>query len=224
MTAHPTGIGAVELPNGWTAHRLAALIEQRRTRVAVKPDHEYRLLGVKWYGEGVFHRETVTSETSDATVLQPVTPGDLIYNRLFAWKGSFGLVPEEFGGCFVSGEFPLFYARAGHDIRFVAYYFQQPWFWDYIAAESTGATAISRNRWREERLRNLVVPVPPLAVQRRIAEHLDDEFGRIRKLLRVFSSAFPPVEGSLPALLIERRNALVTQAVTGQLDVAKAAA
>lgn len=217
-------MGSVELPDGWSAHRLAALVEQRRITVPVRPDREYRLLGVRWYGDGVFHRETVTSETSDATALQPVTPGDLIYNRLFAWKGSFGLVPEEFRGCFVSGEFPLFCTRSGHDIRYVAYYFQQPWLWDYIAAESTGATAISRNRWREERLRNLVVPVPPLTAQQEIADYLDDEFGRIRKLLRVFSSAFPPIEGSLPALLLERRNTLVTHAVTGQLDLAKASA
>lgn len=220
---YATGLGALELPEAWETLRLAALVEQRRTAVPVVDDREYRLLGVRWYGDGVFHRETVTSDTSEAKTLQPVIPGDLIYNRLFAWKGSFALVPNDFEGCYVSGEFPLFTARPGHDIRFVAYYLQQPWLWEYIAAESTGATAISRNRWREERFRNLVVPVPPTHVQREIADFLDVEFARIGKLLSVFSSASPPAEGTLPALLLERRSALVTQAVTGTTPVEKAA-
>lgn len=224
MRANVTGIGEVELPQGWIAHRLAALVEQKRERVQVLPECEYKLLGVKWYGHGVFHRETVTSESSEATHLQPVTAGDFIYNRLFAWKGSFALVTDEFSGCYVSTEFPLFHARAGHDIRYVAYYFQQPWLWDYIAAESTGATAVSRNRWLEERLRSTVVPVPPLATQAAIADFLDLEFARTQRLLEVFSSAFPPADGTLPALLYERRNALTGLAVTGQLEIAGVAA
>lgn len=224
MKVHVTGIGGIDIPADWEAQRLRALLEQRRITVPVVPGRDYRLLGVRWYGEGVFDRETVSSESSEASVLQPVTPGDLIYNRLFAWKGSFGLVPDESKDRYVSNEFPLFQARAPHDIRFAAYYFQQPWLWDYIAAESTGATAISRNRWREERLRNLVVPVPPPHAQQAIADFLDGEFARTRKLLRAFSSATPPVEGTLPALLIERRNTLVTLSVTGQIDIPGVAA
>ena len=219
MRANLTGLGDLELPEGWVARRLAALVEQRREREQVLPEREYKLLGVKWYGQGVFHRETVTSESSEATHLQPVAPGDFIYNRLFAWKGSFALVTEEFRDCYVSHEFPLFHAREGHDVRYVAYYFQQPWLWEFIAAESTGATAVSRNRWLEERLRSAVVPVPPLSTQVAIAEFLDLEFARTQRLLAVFSSAFPPADRTLPALLYERRSALVNQAVTGQLVV-----
>ncbi len=51
------------------------------------------MLGVKWYGEGTFHRETVMGESLSATHVNPVIPNALIYNRLFAWKGSFAVVP-----------------------------------------------------------------------------------------------------------------------------------
>jgi type I restriction enzyme S subunit len=214
-----SGIGALDLPAGWRAMRLGSMLEQRRETVAVQEDVEYRLLGVRWYGEGAFHRETVTRDTTEAVRLQPVRAGDLIYNRLFAWKGSFGLVPPALGGAYVSGEFPLFSARPGHDIRFVAYYFLQPWVWELISAESTGATAVSRNRWKEESLRAFVVPAPPLDEQIAIADFLDTHTQEIRELLFEFGAALPPAEGSLAALLSERRSALITAAVTGGLPV-----
>ena len=216
-----SGAGPIDLPNGWSVRRLGAMVEQRRTTVAVMPSTEYKLLGVRWYGEGAFLREVVTSESSEATSLQPVIPGDLIYNRLFAWKGSFGLVPDELAGSHVSGEFPLFRARAGHDIRYVAYYLLQPWVWDVISAESTGATAISRNRWKEESLRNFVVPCPPLAEQRAIADFLDAQVSDIRAVLQEFGAPLPPAAGSLAELLAERRSALITAAVTGGLDAVR---
>ena len=39
-------------------------------------------------------------------------PGALIYNRLFAWKGSFAVVPQGFDEQYVSIEFPQFVVDA----------------------------------------------------------------------------------------------------------------
>ncbi len=216
-----SGAGQIDVPAHWSALHLGAMVAQRRETVSVEAGVEYPLLGVRWYGEGAFLRETVTSETSEATKLQPVRACDLIYNRLFAWKGSFGLVPTVLDGTYCSGEFPLFYARPGHDIRFVAYYLLQPWVWELINAESTGATAISRNRWKEVSLRALVVPAPPVNEQVAIADFLDDELSSIRTVLTEFGTSQPAQAGTLADLLMERRGALITDMVFGQLEVAR---
>jgi type I restriction enzyme S subunit len=60
--------------------------------VKVQPDAEYKMAGVRWYGEGVFHRETVRGDSTSSQYLAPLIPGALIYNRLFAWKASFAVV------------------------------------------------------------------------------------------------------------------------------------
>ena len=88
-----SGAGRIDAPDHWTCHRLGAIVAQRHDIQPVDPDLDYPLLGVRWYGEGAFLRETVNSDSSEAKTLQKVRAGDLIYNRLFAWKGSFGLVP-----------------------------------------------------------------------------------------------------------------------------------
>ena len=89
----------------WTPVRLGEVTTQVRDAVKVAVGPKYPLLGVKWYAEGPFLRETVSSETSKATTLYRVSPGQFIYNRMFAWKGAFGIVGDGLAGSFVSNEF-----------------------------------------------------------------------------------------------------------------------
>jgi type I restriction enzyme S subunit len=157
--------------DGWNHIRLGELVDQVKEPVKVERGRAYKLLGVRWYGKGPFVRETVTSETSKATRLFPVQPGDFIYNRLFAWKGSFGLISSELGGCFVSSEFPLFRVRQNRlDAALLNMVMCQPSKWAQIEIESTGSTSVSRNRWKEDRFLEQVLFLPPLSVQRRIVD------------------------------------------------------
>ncbi|MBT2273449.1 restriction endonuclease subunit S [Rhodococcus qingshengii] len=131
---------------------------------------EYQLLGVRWYGEGAFHRETVTRETSKAATVYKVAPGQFIYNRLFAGKGAFGLVLPDFAGAFVSNEFPLFDTDTERlSPGYLNLYFQQKQVWDHVESVSTGTTA-SRNRWKESQFLAHHLPLPPLPIQARIVE------------------------------------------------------
>ncbi|KPC84299.1 restriction endonuclease subunit S [Streptomyces sp. NRRL S-4] len=66
-----------------------------------------------------------------------------------------------------------------------------------------------------EKLRALRIPSPPLADQRQIADHLDRETAKINKLIAETRRHM--------GLAKERRIALVTAAVTGQIDITKGA-
>lgn len=157
----------------WTQVALTELVHQRRDAVKIESGCEYPLLGVRWYGEGPFHRETVTRETSKATTIYRVEPGQFIYNRLFAGKGSFGLVLPELAGSFVSIEFPLFDIDTQRlSAEYLNLYFQQRRVWDYVETVSTGTTA-SRNRWKESQFLAHHIPLPALSVQQRIVEVID---------------------------------------------------
>lgn len=157
--------------DGWDGVPLGELLVQVKEPVKVESGLAYNLLGVRLYGNGPFIRETVTSETSKATRLFPVQPGDFIYNRLFAWKGSFGLISEEQRGCFVSSEFPLFRVRQDRlDPVLLNLIMCQPSKWAQIEIESTGSTPASRNRWKEDRFLEQVFLLPPIEEQKRIVD------------------------------------------------------
>ena len=100
------------LPSTWkeaaVGEVVAAITERRR----VDLERQYNLMGVKWYGNGVFHRETVEGASLSSTYLTPAVPRAFIYNRLFAWKASFAVVPTSFADHFVSNEFPQFRVRS----------------------------------------------------------------------------------------------------------------
>lgn len=149
----------------WPVVALGTVTSQSREAVKVDRTQTYPMLGVRWYAQGAFHRETVTPK---AGTIYRVRPGQFIYNRLFAWKGSFGLVTEDLAGSFVSNEFPLFGCDPERLLpEYLSYSFGRPQIWSRIERVSTGTTA-SRNRWNESAFNAYEVALPPLQEQRRI--------------------------------------------------------
>jgi type I restriction enzyme S subunit len=82
----------------------------------------------------------------------------------------------------------------------------------HFAPETTG---VSVPHISAEQICNFVIPVPPLDEQRRICEYVEDEIARLDALCREAVVAID--------LLGERRSALISAAVTGQIDVRNAA-
>jgi type I restriction enzyme S subunit len=157
------------LPAEWTRVRIGDLVKMVTERVKIVPDSEYRMAGVKWYGEGVFHRETVRGSEMSASQVTPLVPGALIYNRLFAWKESFAVVPPEFDGYYVSNEFPQFIPDTERISAEYLYLFcTREATTRAVNAASTGSSAVSRNRFKEEQFLGFEIPLPPVAEQRAI--------------------------------------------------------
>jgi type I restriction enzyme S subunit len=94
------------------------------------------------------------------------------------------------------------------DGRFLYYITVDPRFRRLGEANMTGAAG--QQRVPEEFIRNYLVPVPPLNVQRAIADYLDRETARIDALIAA--------KKRLLELLAEKRRALITRAVTRGLD------
>jgi type I restriction enzyme, S subunit len=157
------------LPKGWRVARVGDFARQIAERVRVEPGNEYKMLGVKWYGEGVFLRETVKGDSISAAWVTPAKPGAFIYNRLFAWKESFAVVPPELSGCFVSGEFPQFTLDTSQvSAEYLDLVFRLQSVIRAVNAASAGSAAVSRNRFKEVEFLRMELPLPPLETQRAI--------------------------------------------------------
>ena len=157
------------LPKGWERVRIGKLVRHVTERVKAESEKEYKMAGVRWYGEGVFHRETVRGNAMSANQVTPLVAGALIYNRLFAWKASFAVVPPELTDCYVSGEFPQFIPDTARILSEYLYLFcTREATIRAVNAASTGSSAVSRNRFKEEEFLNFEISLPPLKEQKDI--------------------------------------------------------
>lgn len=157
------------LPHGWQRVRIGELVRQVSVRVKAEPDKEYKMAGVKWYGKGVFHRETVRGDEMSANQVTPLVPGALIYNRLFAWKASFAVVHSALADCYVSSEFPQFITEPSRILSEYLYLFcTRSATIRAVNSASTGSAAVSRNRFKEEQFLSFEISLPPLAEQKSI--------------------------------------------------------
>ncbi len=173
--------------NKWPMVQLGELLESVSRPEPVSPDRTYRILGARWYAYGLYLKDTLNGTQIQAPKVFRVDKGDFVYNRLFAWKGSFAVATDDNHGCYVSNEFPCF--KIKHDkivAQYLRYYFSRELVWTEVLAQSSGGTPTSRNRLKESAFLKLTLPVPPLPEQQRLVERIDalaakiDEANRLR--------------------------------------------
>ena len=97
---------------------------------------------------------------------------------------------------------------AEFDSAYIVYLLSTPEYLGYIEDVARGGT---RDRVSRSMLGNVVLAVPPLAEQRQIVDYIRSNT-EVTDLLRANSA-------ESIRLLLERRSALISAAVTGQIDV-----
>ena len=160
------------IPEDWRLIKVSDFATLIDNKEHVEPNKKYQMAGVRWYGEGVFHRETVIGKEQSASYLSPLKQKAIIYNRLFAWKESFAVVTEKSEGLYVSNEFPQFEIDEHIALpEYIYLLFISKKLIKVVNAASVGSSAVSRNRFKENDFLDFIVPIPPLAVQKKIVTY-----------------------------------------------------
>jgi type I restriction enzyme S subunit len=148
----------------------------------VEADKIYNILGAHWYAEGLYTKDTKLGSSIQADKLYRVEEGDFVYNRLFAWKGSFAIASNSNHNCYVSNEFPAFRVdQTRIDARYLWNYFSRESAWNEALGLSSGGTPTSRNRLKEDKLLAMEIPLPPLEEQRRIVARIEEVAAKIEE-------------------------------------------
>ena len=140
------------------------------------------LVGMRLYGYGPFHRERKPALQIKKRSHFVIKANDVIYNKLFAWKGTFGVVPPEFDGMYVSDKFPTYEADLTRlDLGYLRWYFRCPPLWGQARDYSKGAAALSKLTLNPSDFPKLTIPLAPLPEQRRLVERIDALAGKIEE-------------------------------------------
>ena len=188
---------------------VADLVERPIHRVATDT---YTPIGLYNRGRGIFKKEPRNGgELGDSDFFW-VEEGDLVLSGQFAWEGAIALAGGTEFGCVASHRYPILQGRHNVlDSGFLLAFFQTDWGQLLLDHHSRGAAG--RNRPLNARtLLKEKIPLPPLRNQMDIVKML-----RREKMVR------QQVEDS-KRLLNEYQTRLISDVVTGKLDVREAAA
>jgi type I restriction enzyme S subunit len=140
----------------------------------LKYDEDANLVGMHLYGEGPFHRELKPASRIAKKSHFVIKSGDVLYNKLFAWKGAFGIVPPALDGMFVSDKFPTYMLNTSvvHP-RFLSWYFRYSPLWEQARSMSTGSASLSKLTLNPPKFLQLKIPLMPLPEQVKLLERID---------------------------------------------------
>ena len=165
-------------------------------------EEDANLVGMRLYGAGPFHRELKPALRIAKKTHFVVRSGDVIYNKLFAWKGTFGIVPSELDGMFVSDKFPTYELdRSRVDERFLSWYFRWPPLWEEARMMSTGSAALSKLTLNPPKFLLLRMSLPSLAEQRRVVAWIEDLAAQIHEARALRRQAIEEVDALRASLL-----------------------
>ena len=168
----------------WLIARFGDLMKPNRRPYTLGPTEDADLVGMRLYGGGPFHRELKPGIRIAKKSHFIIRSGDVIYNKLFAWKGTFGIVPPELDGMLVSDKFPTYELdRTKVASGYLAWFFRYPAVWDQARAMSTGSAALSKLTLNPPKLLELTIPLPPLAEQERIVARVEELAEKVLELI-----------------------------------------
>lgn len=199
----PSWVGSI--PSTWRTFPLWAMYRrEKRTGFIEEPMVSvFRDFGVVFKAD----RANLNETAEDRSIYQLVEPGWFVVNRMKAWQGSVGV--SSIRGI-SSGHYLCFRPLHGENHKFLNWLFRSPQYRHGFAMLSRGVRPGQAEIDNDE-LRKMPVVLPPLEEQREIADHLDRETAKIDALI---AKAERFIE-----LAQERRAALITAAVTGQIEI-----
>jgi len=198
-----------EVPAHWETYRLGALFREVNEPGA----DDLPVLSVSIHS-GVSDRELgeddldrKVSRSEDRSKYKSVAPGDLTYNMMRAWQGAFGSVAVT---GMVSPAYVVGRPKKDFLTSYVEWVLRMPVAASEIRRHSRGITDFRLRLYWEE-FKEIKIALPPKREQLEIAEFVRGVSARIDSLQL-------QAEHNI-VLLQERRSALISAAVTGQIDV-----
>lgn len=162
----------------WPMVALGEVANPVQRPVSVEPGRSYRTLGVKWWGEGAYERQTIDGSQTAAKTLNEVRKDDLIINKIWVRHGSVAVVSPEVASCCGSNEFPVFeFLRDRIEPRWMHWYSKTTDLWTKCDSLSQGTSG--KNRIRPEKFLTVTIPLPSLDEQKRIVARIDRLAGMI---------------------------------------------
>lgn len=159
------------------------IMKENKNTVKIDDDKEYQRLNIKWYGNGIFLRDTIQGKKITTKIQKVVRTNQFVVAEIDAKEGSFGIVPKSLEGAIVSSHYFVFDLDEEKIIpTFFDYLIRFAPYTDMIKPIVKGTTNYASIRPND--ILNLRIPLPSLEKQNKIIERIKKQ----EKILDGFES------------------------------------
>ncbi len=199
-----------KIPVHWDVKRLkhVSTVNDDVLSEATHPRHTFEYIDIGSVNSNgvISHCETIEFADAPSRARRKLHEGDVLVSTVRTYLRAIASVDSHHQHSIASTGFAVVRPRS-IDHRFVGYFLRSSYFVDSVVARSVGVSYPAIN---PTELQGISVACPPKIEQRAIANYLDAATGRIDALVEK--------KQRLVELLAERRQAIITQAVTNGLN------
>ena len=171
-----------EFNEAWTTEKLGNCLERVIDPVEVEFETQYREIGVRSHGRGIFHKKPVSGKSLGNKRVFWVSPNSLILNIVFAWERAISLTSNNEKGFIASHRFPMYVSvNSKINLKFIFLFFLRKRGKFLLELASPGGAGRNKTLGQSE-FAKLKVVVPSFSEQQKIATFLSSVDTKIEQL------------------------------------------
>lgn len=160
------------LPKGWSIVQLKDVLTRVAKPVVVDATAEYREIGIRSHGKGVFHKPPITASALGDKRVFHVVPNALVLNIVFAWEQAVAVTSEQEVGMIASHRFPMYVPKEKRcDVEYLRQFFCTPRGKELLELASPGGAGRNKTLGQSE-FEKLRISMPSIFEQKRIRDVL----------------------------------------------------
>lgn len=188
------------MSSSWSLVRIDKILKLQRRWIQLEPLKQYQEIGLRSFGKGIFHKTPVYgADLGNKRVLE-IHPGDLVFSNVFAWEGAVGVATKAERGMIGSHRFVTYTPIENScSVEYLQLFFHSPEGLEIIRKVSPGSAG--RNRTLNlKQFDKAMIPLPPIAEQRRIVARIEELAAKIEEARRLREGAIQQLNSLVGAL------------------------
>lgn len=203
----------------WPMVPLNEILQLQRRWVKVDPTETYEEIGVRCFGNGIFHKAPIAGSTLGNKRVLRIEPGDLVFNNVFAWEGAVAVASDAEAGKIGSHRFVTYTVNPKKSsAEFLRLFFRSEPGLEILRRVSPGSAGRNRTMNLDQFI-NKEIPMPAPAEQQCLVEKIDALAEKINEAKRLRNEATTASENLFSAAMNEhwKGASLWTEAPLGQI-------
>lgn len=160
------------IPDDWKLMSINEITDRVTNSVTIEQEEEYREIGIRSHGKGIFHKKKVTGESLGNKRVFWIEPDCFVVNIVFAWEQAVAKTTESEVGMIASHRFPMYKPKEDVlDLDYLLYFFKTPLGKHLLGLASPGGAGRNKTLGQKD-FGKLRIPIPSLKEQKNIIQIL----------------------------------------------------